>query len=271
MADETEKPKRRRRSRKKEESDAPDAVAALWKEGLAERMEVGGLAVDAINELLTVALGGPVDRATVARLADRCQGNVLFLRELVLGAISSGALTQNGGVWHLLGPFTPSDRLVELVQARLGTLTGDERDLLELVAVGEPLGTAEVAALADPVAAERLERHGLLQGRVHGRRLEIRLAHPVYSEVLRSRIPTLRLRALNRALADAVEGIGVRRREDVLRVGTWRLDGGGNLDATLMLAAARQAHAHHDLALAERLARAARLEGQGFEAGRFPG
>src|SRR5207253_2017230 len=94
-----------------------------------------------------------------------------------------------------------------------------------------------------------------------GRRLEIRLAHPLYGEVLRPRIPTLRLRAVNRTLADAVEAIGVRRREGVLRVGTWRLDGGGTLDGTLMLAAARQAHARHDLALA------ARLEGGSFEAG----
>ncbi|HMC80932.1 MAG TPA: LuxR C-terminal-related transcriptional regulator, partial [Acidimicrobiia bacterium] len=116
-----------------------------------------------------------------------------------------------------------------------------------------------------------LERQGLLQGRVQGRRLELRLAHPLYGEVLRPRIPTMRLRAMNRALADAVEGIGVRRREDILRVGTWRLGGGGTLDPTLMLSAARQAHAHHDLALAERLARAARREGGSFEAGLLVG
>ena len=115
---------------------APDAVTALWKEGTAQRLELEGLSVDGIDELLSAGLGGPVDRATVADLTRRCQGNVLFLRGLVQGALRDGSLQDEGGVWVAVRPISPSSRLVELVQARLADLNEDERTLLELVALG---------------------------------------------------------------------------------------------------------------------------------------
>src|SRR5581483_4135351 len=63
----------------------PDPVVALWKDGLAERLDLTGLRSEAIEELLGLALEGPIDRAAVARFSLRCQGNVLYLRELVAG------------------------------------------------------------------------------------------------------------------------------------------------------------------------------------------
>ena len=246
---------------------APDSVTALWKDGLAERVELGGLDTLAIEDLLVTALGGPVERGTVARLSARCQGNVLFLRELILGAVATGALARDGGLWRLVGHLTPSDRLVELVEARLGGLGEAERALLELVALGEPLGSAELTTLADPLLAESLERHDLLQSRMDGRRLELSLAHPVYGEVLRARISALRLRAVQRALADALEATGARRRHDTLRLATWRLEGGGAVRGDLMLAGALVARSRWAISLAERLARAAVEAGAGFEGG----
>jgi DNA-binding CsgD family transcriptional regulator len=244
---------------------APDPVVALWKDGLLDRIEVGGITARAIEEVLTSALGGPVDPALVANLAVHCQGNVLFLREVVLGAFQAGSLRDDGGIWRLVGPLSPSDRLIELVEARLSHLQPAERALLELVSFGEPVGSAELTALADPSTAEALEREGLLSSRMDGRRLEIRLAHPIYGDVLRSRIPAVRARALTRSLAEVVEATGARRREDTLRVATWRLAGGGG-SPQLMLAAATAARWRYDFALAERLAKAAVGAGAGFDA-----
>lgn len=244
---------------------APDPVVSLWKDGLVERIELGGLPAEGVEELLSVALAGPVDPAASMELAVRCQGNVLYLRELVLGALDDGTLRNDGGIWRLVGPLAPSDRLVELVEARLGSLDGAERALLELVSFGEPLGTAELNVLSDPALAEDLERRGLLSSRLDGRRLEIRLAHPVYGDVLRRRIPALRVRTLTRSLAEAVEATGARRRADILRVATWRLTGGGGRPE-LMLAAATIARWRYDFPLAERLARAALEAGAGFDA-----
>jgi hypothetical protein len=161
----------------------PDPVTALWKDGSACRVDIEALDPSAIANLLVAALGGPIESVTVARLRDCCRGNILFLRELVLGARASGALTCDDGQWHLVGPLIPSDRLIELVETRLGDLDDAERGLLELIALGEPLGIDEIAALGSLAVAESLERQGLVQSRVDGRRLELRLAHPVYGDV----------------------------------------------------------------------------------------
>jgi len=243
---------------------APDPVMALWKDGLLERIELVGLRAEAIEKLLGAVLG-PVDRATATDLAVRCQGNVLFLRELVVGALAEGTLRGEDGIWRLVGQLSPSDRLVELVEHRLGALEREERDLLELVAFAESLGPAELTALADPALAEALERKALLVSRTDGRRLAVRLTHPLYGEVLRARIPALRCRDIARSLAEVVEATGARRREDTLRVATWRLDGGG-ARPELMLAAATTARWRYDFPLAERLARAAVEAGAGFDA-----
>ena len=68
---------------------APDPVVALWKDGPAERIEVGVLGDPAIEELLVSVLGGPVDAASLRQLADHCRGNPMVLRELVAGALEN--------------------------------------------------------------------------------------------------------------------------------------------------------------------------------------
>jgi hypothetical protein len=75
---------------------APDAVVALWKDELAERIELHPFAAHEVEELLTAALQGPVNGATVHQLHRRTQGNVLFLREVVLGALEAGVLRHEG-------------------------------------------------------------------------------------------------------------------------------------------------------------------------------
>ena len=244
---------------------APEPVTALWKDGVVERLELVGLDARAIAQLLEAALRGPVDRATIAHLAVRCQGNVLFLRELVLGALHDGSLGDDGGLWRLVAPLCPSERLIELVEARLGRLDSAERRLLEVVSFGEPLGPAELRAVADPAVAEALEWKGLLVSRRDGHRAEVRLGHPLYGDVLRSRVSALRVPQIARVLAEAVEGMGARRREDILRVATWRLQGGG-AQPEPMLAAATTARWRYDFPLAERLAAAAIDAGAGFDA-----
>ena len=128
----------------------PDPVLSLWKDGPAERIEIGALDDETIEELLASALGGPVDAATVRELAARSRGNPMFLRELVNGALETGALVEAGGLWRLEGALSPTVRLAELVALRLGDLSQPERSVLELLALGEPLGPAELARLADP-------------------------------------------------------------------------------------------------------------------------
>ena len=245
---------------------APDAVVELWKDGPAERVAVDVLADSVIEELLPTVLGGPVDAAALRQLTGRARGNPLFLRELVTGALETGTLVDEGGIWRLRGALRPTARLIELAAQRLGELTGPERIVLELLTLGEPLGQAALAQLTDAASVEALEQRGLITSRIEGRRVQVWLAHPVYGDVVRAGISALRQSAFARSRAEVVEALGARRREDALLLASWRLVGGGG-SAELLLAGASAAQARHDYPLAERLARAALSEGGGFEAG----
>jgi DNA-binding CsgD family transcriptional regulator len=244
---------------------APEPIVALWKDDIGERIDLAGLDLTAVEALLPATLAGPVDDATVAALHDRSQGNALFLRELVIGAIEDGSLRNVDGIWRLVRPLSPSQRLAELVELRLGRLTEPERDLLELVSFGEPLGLAELESLAEPGLVESLVRKRLLISSMSRRRVQVGLAHPVYGDVLRARIPPMRARVIARALAESVQATGARRREDTLRVATWSLDG-GIARPDMMLAAARIARGRYDFGLAARLIDGAREGGAGFGA-----
>ena len=85
---------------------------------------------------------------------------MLFLTELVRGAREQGQLKIDGDAWCLSGPLAPSQRLAELVDARLGELADGERRALELVALGEPLGLRELTALSDATPSRRWRAAG---------------------------------------------------------------------------------------------------------------
>ena len=78
------------------------------------------------------------------------QGNPLYLRELILGGLDSGNLTRAGGMWRWDGAMVTSPRLVELIEARLGRLDPAVLELLEVLALGEPIGVQLFERLADP-------------------------------------------------------------------------------------------------------------------------
>ena len=240
-------------------------MLSLWKDGPAERIEIGVLDGAAIEDLLVSALGGPVDAATVRELVARSQGNPMYFRELVNGALDTAALIDAGGLWRLQGALAPTTRLVELVALRLGDLSQSERSVLELLALGEPLEPAELTKLADPDSVDALENKGLITSRSEGTRIEIRLAHPVYGDVVRVGISARRERAIARSLADVIEAARGDHPGDSLFVASLRLVGGG-ASVDLLVSGAMAARARYDHSLTERLARAAIDQGAGFEA-----
>jgi DNA-binding CsgD family transcriptional regulator len=236
---------------------APDPVIALWKDGLARRLDLSALPPSATAELLERALGGPVDGVTKEQVKRISGGNPLYLRELVLGGLESGALRQVDKVWRWRGKLAGATRLAELVQGRLSTLEEAARVAVELVAWGEPLGGGVLERLVGNDAVQAAEDGGLVVLERSGRRVLARLAHPLYGEVLRAVLPLSRVRAVAERLAAAFGTGPLRRRDDLLRVGAWQLEAGVATNSELLLEAARQAVARFDHELTERLARAA--------------
>ena len=142
---------------------APDPVTALWKDLAVERLDIGALIPDHVDELLTVVLGGRVDGVTRREFWDASHGNALFVRELLLGALDSGVLGHDGTIWRLEQRLASPPRLIELVEARLGDLAADERAVIELVALGEPIDVDLLGAAGGAMPSlEGLARRGLL-------------------------------------------------------------------------------------------------------------
>ncbi|MEV5750207.1 LuxR C-terminal-related transcriptional regulator [Actinoallomurus sp. NPDC052308] len=242
---------------------APDPVVALWKDGLVRRLELEPLPVEETGHLLARVLGGQVETATLRRLWRMTQGNLLYLREMMIAGRTSGALDEIGGLWRWAGDLSLTPRLRDLVEVRIGDLDEDERRTLEFVTFGEPLGADVLVRLTGATAVERCEERQLVVGFRDGRRLQVRPAHPLYGEVVRARATPERTRELLARLADAVEATGPRRREDALRVTVWRLDSGTARRPRPLITACRLAMSVFDIALAQRLGRAAVAAGGG--------
>ena len=81
----------------------PDAVLALWKDDLTESIELAPLDDAQMSELLTRVLGGPIEGIALRQLWEASQGNVQYLRELVLGGIEAETLVDDGGLWRIVG------------------------------------------------------------------------------------------------------------------------------------------------------------------------
>ena len=92
----------------------PDAVVSLWKDAGAARLELQPLSESETGVLAESALGGAVETAVLRWIYDSSRGNVLYLRELLRGALDSGALEQAAGLWRLSRRPPPNRSLSEL-------------------------------------------------------------------------------------------------------------------------------------------------------------
>ena len=249
---------------------ASGPVTALWKEGVAERLEIQALARAEVGELIEAALGGPVEGLTKQRLWHLSRGNILYLRELVRGGRQAGDLICSEGMWRWLGPVSAPPQLVELIQVRIGAMPSALRDLGELVAFGEPLALAVLNRAGVSAAdVEAAERAGLLATEEAGPDLRVRLGHPLFGEVIRAHTPRIRRRTVHATLAEAVGPAGRLQSEDAVRTAVWHLEAGTQPDPGLLVAAADWALAALDYQLAERLCRAAGEAGTNWPAERL--
>lgn len=239
-----------------------DVITGLWKDGVADRVDLPPLDSDSVAQLLRAVLGGPVDRSTSHRLHAVTQGNALYLRELIQEGRKRAAFERVNEVWRWGGEVPLSPALSELIEARLDQLDPDQRAALEAVAFGEPIAFDALERVVDPAVLDMLEEQSLLVGTTEGPEALARVSHSLYAEVLRRRAPRRRSRRLQIALADAIDaGDG-----DLLRSTALRMEAGAPPDAPRLIAAAGRASMLGDTALVRRLASAALSDGPHLEA-----
>ncbi|WP_029114395.1 LuxR family transcriptional regulator [Mycobacterium sp. URHB0044] len=245
----------------------PAAVQEIWTGGQFDRIDLQPLSTDQTTALLAAALDGSVDPDTAARLWTLTRGNALYLRTIVEHEVADGRLESQHGRWQWSGEPIVAPGLVELIEMRIGALPGPVGDVIDALAVGEPIALAALMRVSDPAAVEDADTRGLitLEPVVGG--VEVRLAHPLYGEVRRKRAAPTRLRRLRGRVA--AELAASDDRDDprvVVRRATLSLDSDVPHDAELLVRAAHGAVWLADLPLADRLAEAAMRAGAGPEA-----
>lgn len=235
----------------------------LWKAGQFERLDLRPLSPDGTTELLLATLGGGVDLDAARRLWKLTCGNVLYLRNIVEQEIADGRIAEEQGRWCWHGdPVVPPD-LVELIESRIGVLPASVSDVVDVLAVGEPIELGSLTRITDPAAVEEADVRGLLTlDQVDGR-VEVRVAHPLYAEVRKRRAAPTRLRRLRGLVVAELVTAGRADVRAIVRQAVLSLDSDLELDADLLTRAAQGAVWLMDLPLADRLACAAIRAGGG--------
>jgi DNA-binding CsgD family transcriptional regulator len=242
------------------------AVQEIWTVGQFDRLDLQPLSLDETTTLLSATLDGPVDPGAAERLWKLTRGNVLYLRNIVEQEVADGRIVQRHGYWCWLGDPVMPPGLVELIESRIGALPAPLSDVIDALAVGEPIELAALRRIADPAAVEEADTRGIIMLELVGGGVEVRVGHPLYGEVRRRRAAPTRLRRLRGlvaaelAAADDHDDIQV-----VVRRAALSIDSDLAPDADLLLRAAHGAVWLADLPLADRLAEAAIRAGAGPE------
>ena len=236
---------------------APDPVVALWKDGLAERVEISGLQPESIDELLgrrARRTGGPGDgravrravpgqRTVPARAGDRrARGRQPAGRR--------GHLASRPGAVALLAPGRDRRGPARPAPRRRAGPDG-ARGLRRAARAGRVGGPVRPGARRGARAPRPARQPP-------GRRSSPRPPGPSHLRRRRARPDTGGARPGDRRVAGRGRrsGPAPSRDEDILRVATWRLRAGGGR-ADVLLEGAAIARWRYDFPLAERLARAA--------------
>lgn len=237
---------------------APTELLDLWQRGELTRIEVAPFGRSDAERVAEAVAGRALDGRSHQRLWDIAHGNALFIHELVTAAVDQGALRDTGSGPASLGDLPlQSARLVDVVRGRIGQLDDHLRTALLHLAFAEPCGPAELASVADTDALAGLEAAEMVAVELDGNRLELRLAHPLYGEVLRAGTGHLQRRAVLAALARDLQATGARRRSDIVKLARLAVDGGVEMEPAVLTKAASIAFAAGDLVLTERISRRA--------------
>lgn len=200
----------------------PAPLASLAHREDAAWVTVPPASDDEVAALVHRALHPAVDPGTVEHLRRSSEGNLLYLRHLVEGSVSSGALALDDGVWRFLREPDATPLLEDVLRGAFAALPSPARELADLLALAGPLSRVCVEALAPGTAAEQLEASALAHvtdaGTDPG---DLVLGHPLYRDHLLADLTATRRRRLVLRLLAFEETRGPDPARD-LRIVVWR-------------------------------------------------
>ena len=238
-------------------NSAPDAVTALWKDGLLARLDLDPLTEDATRSMVERTLGGPVDARTAKRFWKLTSGNPLYLQQLIRDQMAAERFHQAAGLWIWDRDVAVSQSMSDLVGSQLDRLPPELARVVDTLSQCEPL---EVDVLTDVVGREHVEAADtmhLITVERSGTTLLARLAHPLFGELRRAAVGELHLSKVRGELARRLYDTDDRDPQATVRRALLVLQSDLAPDPELYVEAARQTMRLLDLDLADRFAAAA--------------
>ena len=248
-------------------SDEPDAVTALWKDGLLERLDLEPLSAAATREVIESGLDGPIDARCASRFQKLTGGNALFLRQLLADQVAAGRMRKTAGVWMWDGDVAVSASLSDTLGRQMGRLSPGTAAVIDTLSQCEPLAIEVLCDLAQRSDLAAAERMGLVSIERTGTGLTARLAHPLFGELRRASAGELYLSEIRGRLAARLGNDGDADMQATVRRALLRLESDLGPDPALYLESARHAMTLLDLDLADRFASAAAKAGAPGAAG----
>ncbi|MEK6345598.1 MAG: hypothetical protein V4737_17440, partial [Curtobacterium sp.] len=175
----------------------PEPLRALWQDDLLERIDLAPLDLRGTSDLIATALGAQLENASAERVHRATAGNPLYVREVVRAALASGALEQTASGWYWRGRVTASNSLADMYRTELGTLPEDLRDVVDIVALADPIPLPRLLALVPGGDIDRVVALGLVRmDSTEDGTAVVRPSHPLVGEVVRALVPVARRTAL---------------------------------------------------------------------------
>lgn len=235
----------------------PDAVTALWKDGLLARLDLEPLSAKATRSLIESTLAGPVDGRSAQRFWRLTGGNALYLLQLMKDQVAAGRLRRVAGVWMWDGDVAVSQSISDMVGRQLGQLTPELALVVDTLSQCEPLRVDVLCDLVRRRDLEVAEQMRLVTVERTGNTLLARLAHPLYGELRRATAGEMYLSNLRGKLAQRLADERNGDMQATVRHALLRLESDLEPDPQLYLTAARHAMALLDPDVADRFAVAA--------------
>ena len=234
----------------------PDAVTALWKDGLLARLDLAPLSDDGTRAMVEAVLGGPVDARSAKRFFRLTGGNPLYLQQLIRDQVNANRLRQVAGMWMWDGDVAVSQSMSDLLGDQLDRLPSELTFVIDTLSQCEPL---EADVLSDIVGREQVaaaDAMHLINVERSAGVLMARLAHPLYGELRRAAAGEIHLSRVRGEVAKRLSARPDRDPQATVRRALLVLESDLPPDTELYLDAARHTMRLLDLDLADRFAAA---------------
>lgn len=235
----------------------PHSIQRLWSDELIERIDLAELDRQNTVQLAERLLGQTLEQPAAQEIFRASRGNPLLIRELIRATGSGGTMALCARHWGVDNHASLSPRIIELIETTLAALTEEQRHMLGLIAVGEPVPLGVLGSLINADDLASLERSGAIAVRPPSHRPMIEVGHPLYSEVIRKQLTTSDMRRIWTQLVGAWHTQGAPSAHDHVRVSLWQYRAGLPADPAALLRAAQLARVSDDFIVAGELASAA--------------